>query len=222
VVILEPEENTAFTAGALPQATHKDRSTKVPHQAPAFAPFVTHETHLELTTVRPAVRGCSWKERHTMGLFSVLFGETTEKKIARWKEELLDALPSLLSKEDDFELSEDQTEVVVRRGSAHISIGFGADEDEEIYLIIYSPLVFMPRDNLLPFYRKLLDLNNAETLLGRLATVGNMVVLRCALPVDGLSDETFGDCIGEMMAEADLLDDLLIEEFSVKRFEFSD
>ena len=157
-----------------------------------------------------------------MGLFSTLFGETPEKKIARWREELLEGLPSLLSEGDDFGLSEDQTEVIVRNGSAHIFIGFGADEDEEVYLIIHSPLVLMPRDNLLPFYRKLLDLNNAETLLGRLAMAGDIVVLRCALPVDGLSDETFGGCIGEMMAEADFLDDILIDEFGVKRFEFPD
>ena len=90
-------------------------------------------------------------------------------------------LPSLLSEGDTFDLSEDQAEVIVRSGSAHIFIGFGTDEeDEEVYLLIHSPLVFMPRDNLLPFYRKLLDLNNAETLLGRLAMAGDVVVLRCA------------------------------------------
>lgn len=157
-----------------------------------------------------------------MGLFSTLFGETPEKKIARWKGELLEALPSLLSEGDAFDLSEDQTEVVVRSGSAHTFIGFGIDEEDQVYLIIYSPLVFMPQDNLLPFYRKLLDPNNDEALLGRLAMAGNMVVLRCALPVNGLSDETFGHCVGEMMAEADFLDDLLIEEFGVKRFEVVD
>ena len=154
-----------------------------------------------------------------MGLFSTLFGEAPEKKIARWREDLLEALPSLLSEGDGFGLSEDQTEVIVRSGSAHIFIGFRIDEEDEVYLVIYSPLVFMPRDNLLPFYRKLLDLNNAETLLGRLAMAGDIVFLRCALPVDGLSDEIFGHCVGEMMAEADFLDDTLIEEFGVKRVE---
>ena len=154
-----------------------------------------------------------------MRLLSDLFGGTTEKKLGRWKQELLKALPRVLSEEDNFDLSDDKSAIVIRRGSAHVLVDFVVNEDDDAYVVIYSPLVVLPRENLLPFYRKLLDLNNEEQLLGRLATEGNEIILRSTIPMEGLSEKAFCSYVFTLMEEADILDDQLIEEFRTRRVE---
>jgi len=158
-----------------------------------------------------------------MRLFSRVLGETTEKKMERWQQELLKMLPRVLSEEDAFNLIEEESVIVIRRGSAHVFVAFGVNEDNEdndSYVVIYSPLVVLPRENLLPFYRKLLDLNNREGLLGRLATEGNEIILRSTIPMEGLSEKSFYTYVFTLMEEADILDDQLIGEFHTKRVEF--
>ena len=154
-----------------------------------------------------------------MKLFSHFLGETTEKKVVRWQEELLKVLPGVLSEGDAFDLSEDKSEIIIRRGSAHVFVGFGVNEGDNAYVVIYSPLVVLPRENLLPFYRKLLDLNNEEQLLGRLATEGNEIILRSTIPMEGLSEKAFCSYVFTLMEKADILDDQLIEEFRTRRVE---
>ena len=155
-----------------------------------------------------------------MGIFSGLFGETVEKRLSRWRSELLEALPDLLPEGDAFWPNIDSEEVIIQHGSVHVVVGFAVDEEEgEGYVIIESPLVFLPKDNLLPFYRRLLDLNKAPLLLGSLSTEDNVVVLRRTVPIRGLDEEGFGLNVFNLCAEADDLDDLLIEEFGTRRFE---
>ena len=55
-------------------------------------------------------------------------------------------------------------------------------------MFIYSPLVYMPEDALLPFYRKLLDINYDESVVGRLSTHEDVVYLARSLTTDD-SDE---------------------------------
>lgn len=162
-----------------------------------------------------------------MGIFSDLFGETTEEttetRLSRWRSELMEALPALLSEGDTFWPSIDNQEVTIQHGSAHVIVGFVVDEEDgEGYVTIDAPLVFLPKENLLPFYRRLLDLNNLPLLLGSLSTEGNIVVLRRTVPIRGLDEEGFGDNIFSLCAEADELDDMLIEEFGARRFEFTE
>ena len=153
-----------------------------------------------------------------MGLFSAAIGLCAEEKTSRWRHELIQHLSALLTREDDFGLSAERSQVVVRRDSAFVFIGFDFDEEENGYVVLSAPLVFLSGENSLPVYRKLLELNDHDLLIGRLAVAGNLAVLRCSLPIEGLSDETFTSVLTEILAEAEFLDDDLSEEFGLRRF----
>lgn len=157
-----------------------------------------------------------------MSLFSTLFGETVEKKKERWKQEIMQVLPTLLKEGDDYGLSDDQERVIVRRGGTYVVIGFAVDDDGDGYVAIDSPLVFLPSADLLPFYRRLLDLNDEGVFLGHLCTAGNSVRLRCIVPMEGLSDEAFGLYAFSLIEEGPSLARDLIEEFGVERYEDRD
>jgi len=154
-----------------------------------------------------------------MGLFSAIFGETTEAKAMRWMDELWEALPQLLPQGDAYERSEDEPEIIIRHGSAHVVVGIGSDDEGDGYVIIKSPLVFLPKENLLPFYRRLLDLNCGDLMLGALATEGNTILLRTTVPMAGLDEDGFRFWVFSTLGLADELDDLLIDEFGARRFE---
>jgi len=157
-----------------------------------------------------------------MGFFSEFFAEEPKDRLERWRKELFEALPQALSPDDTFCLSEDQQEIIIKHGSTHVVVGFTVDEEGDGYVVIDSPLVFLPKENLLPFYRRLLDLNNNPLMLGSLSTEGNVVTLRRTMPIQGLDEEGFLLAVFSVCAQADELDDLLIEEFEASRFEFED
>ncbi len=160
-----------------------------------------------------------------MGFLSDLFseiGDTDDEKLLKWREELLEILPALLDdEEDDFGIDDDG-DVIIRKGSAHVWVEFGIDDDLDGWVVIHSPLVRLPDDNLLPFYRKLLDLNNDPSQFGALSTNRDIVVLRRTIPVNGLDAEAFIFNVSVLCAEADALDDVLMEEFGAPRFRFDE
>ena len=153
-----------------------------------------------------------------MGLFSTTIGLSAEDRTSRWRHELIQHLSGLLTREDDFGLSAERSQVVVRRDSAFAFIGFDFDEEDNGYLVLSAPLVFLSPEKSLPVYQKLLELNDHDLLIGRLAIAGNLAVLRCTLPVEGLSEETFTATLTEVLAEAEFLDDDLSQEFGLRRF----
>ena len=156
-----------------------------------------------------------------MGLFSSIrfrFGKSNDAKIGRWLVKTIELLPAILNDEDTFTVSEDESEVLIQRGSARTYVSFIVDEENDPWVIFYSPLVFLPKDNLLPFYRALLDLNY-EMMPGRLATHENFALLKYEILVEHLSDQLFRSMLYSMTRAADYLDDRLIKEFGVRRWE---
>ena len=83
-----------------------------------------------------------------------LFDETVEKKLSRWRSELIGKLFRISYQRADTFLarSVDNQEVIILHGSVHVIVGFAVDEEDgEGYVTIDSPLVFLPKDNLSAF-----------------------------------------------------------------------
>lgn len=156
-----------------------------------------------------------------MSIFSRVFSDKAEKKINKWRNELIELLPNMLEDEDDFGV-DDEGDLHILKGSAHVFVDFGVDDDGDGWVTIHSPLVRLPKENLLPFYRRLLDLNNEPFLFGSLSTTGDIVVLTRTIPVDGLEEDAFVYNVQKLCFEADDIDDLLITEFEAPRFSFND
>jgi len=157
-----------------------------------------------------------------MGFLKSIFGETTEKKTERWKTELKEILEQVLENED-CEFAEDDSTLILRVGDVFLQIDFEfTDEDKEEncydHVSITCPLVYLPDKNILPFYRKLLDLN-AE-LYGTLSTEGNTVCLSRVTAIESLTKEEVGIDVIEILGELETVASLLIDEFQVQRYEY--
>ena len=152
-----------------------------------------------------------------MSFLKKFFNDSAEDKITKWRDELVELLPKVLEEEDDFTVDEDG-DVIIRKGSAHVVVEFTIDEDQDGWVIIHSPLVRLPEENLLPFYRRLLDLNNQPFLFGSLSTNDDVVVLTRTIPAEGLEEDAFIFNVQRLCVEADDLDDILINEFKAPRF----
>lgn len=157
-----------------------------------------------------------------MGLFSNLFGASTQEKAAQWLDALEAILPQVLSKGDAYDRTEDGAGIIIKHGSAHLMVEIVFDDQGDGYVSLESPLVYMPTSSLLPFYRRLLDMNDENVTFGALATRGNVVLLIATIPMVGLDEEGFGVWVFSVMEEADQLDDVLINEFGVRRFDPND
>jgi hypothetical protein len=153
-----------------------------------------------------------------MGFFSDLFSDDPIEKLTAWRDELVKVLPDILDEEDDFVVDEDG-DVQILKGSARVFVEFIVDEDGQGFVVIGSPLVHLPKENLLPFYRRLLDLNSDPLRFGALATREDFVVLTRTIPINGLEEEAFLFNVHVLCLEADDLDDALINEFDAPRFD---
>ena len=100
-----------------------------------------------------------------------------------------------------------------RVGSAVIFIYFTVDEHDDSCIVLSSPIVKLPPDNLLPFYRRLLEIN--WELHGRVAVgVRHDAVVICAIrTIAGLTEEGLVEVTGVVSSVADDLDDYLHDEF---------
>lgn len=102
----------------------------------------------------------------------------------------------------------------VNRGSAVIYI-FVQDSQTGAFIRVVSPIVYMPTQNLLPFYRKLLDSNN--NLLGcGLATDKDVVLLVAQRPTLGIGQEELDALVDNLARVADTLDNELAAEFGAR------
>lgn len=91
------------------------------------------------------------------------------------------------------------------------------DRDGSHVLLLDSPLVYMPPQDLLSFYRKLLGLNMA--LAGEaLAMDKDVVHLVREQILEGLAPATAARLLQAMLRSADALGDLLLHEFPSSRY----
>ena len=106
-------------------------------------------------------------------------------------------------------------------GSAGIIIHFTVDENNDSFVELYSPIVKLPSDNLLAFYRCLLELNFEG---GGQAAVGidhDSVYVCATRDVDGLGSE-LAEVIIAVGDMADNLDDYLHDEFGAPKFDWEE
>ena len=103
-----------------------------------------------------------------------------------------------------------------QRGSAIIEVYLKQDEGRD-YFQILSPLLHVPPGNLLPLYRRLLELNFSLTN----ASIGihlDIVYVFNERPVEGLDESEANFLITQISGYADELDDRLINEFGGRRY----
>ncbi|MGJ3240152.1 MAG: YbjN domain-containing protein [Anaerolineae bacterium] len=98
-----------------------------------------------------------------------------------------------------------------QRGSALIEVYIAAQKERE-YLQVLSPLLHLPNGNLLPLYRRLLELNLSMTNAS-LGVYLDVVYVFNERPLDGLDSMEANFIITQIARYADELDNQLLSEF---------
>lgn len=158
-----------------------------------------------------------------MGIINAILGrdDPPEEVIQDAKSQI-----ALLLIEADLKPGEDWEETedgfLFKRGSALILIKFVVDEDEIPYVTFHSPIVQLPPDNLLVFYRRLLELNSA---IGGQVAIGvdhDTVEINAIRSVEGLTEQGIAEALEVVSSMADDLDDYLHDEFGAPFFDPED
>lgn len=98
-----------------------------------------------------------------------------------------------------------------KRGSALIEIYIAVHEGTG-YLQVLSPLMHLPQANLLPLYRRLLEIN-LQITAAALGVHNDVVYVFHERPLEGLIAEEANTIINTVAGYADDLDDKLVQEF---------
>lgn len=104
----------------------------------------------------------------------------------------------------------------VQRGSAVIFIILN-DHDGLTSVRIISPILYLPEENILPFYRRCLEINMG-LLNCALGVTQDKVTVVSERPIAGLDPVEFEGTIDFLSAVADDLDDKLANEFNAKLY----
>jgi len=84
-------------------------------------------------------------------------------------------------------------------------------------LRLTCPILYMPAQDLLPFYRKMLDLN-MELVSVTLGMERDVVCVVCQQALEGLTPTAAEVLMKRTLKSADVLGDLLIREFPTARY----
>ena len=103
-----------------------------------------------------------------------------------------------------------------QRGSALIEI-YIARQGEREYLQVLSPIVHLPQTNLLPLYRRLLELNLSLTNAA-LGVYLDVIYVFNERPLDGLDGHETNFIITQIAGYADDLDNQLVQEFGARLY----
>jgi hypothetical protein len=98
-----------------------------------------------------------------------------------------------------------------RRGSAVIDI-YLSEQNKVGYLQVLSPIVHMPSTNLLPLYRRLLELN-LQLTSAALGIYQDVIYVFYERPLMSLDADETNDIIEKVATYADELDDQIVSEF---------
>jgi hypothetical protein len=104
-----------------------------------------------------------------------------------------------------------------KRGSALIEIYVNQKETGG-YLQVLSPIIHLPMTGLLPFYRRLLEIN-LQLSNAALGVYLDTVFLFVERPLDGLDPQETDHIINNISAYADELDDKLVSEFGGRLYQ---
>ena len=102
------------------------------------------------------------------------------------------------------------------RGSTLTYIFIGVYDDFKS-LRIFSPILYLPEENILPFYRRCLEIN-FELINCAICVRDDRVALVVERPLEGLDPEELEGMIEYMLGVADELDNKLADEFRAKIF----
>jgi hypothetical protein len=108
----------------------------------------------------------------------------------------------------------------IQRGSAMIYIFLNQGEDN-ITLRILSPLLYLPEDFVLPFYRRCLEIN-MRLINCALAASDDKILLVTERPIEGLDQQELESSIHYLAAVADEIDNKLSAEFNARMYNPSD
>lgn len=104
----------------------------------------------------------------------------------------------------------------VQKGSAVIYIILKPHDDTPTLRII-SPILYLPENNILAFYRKCLELN-MDLLNCAFAVIDDRIMLVSERSIDGLDPQELEEIIGYLAAVADGVDDKLAREFNAQMY----
>jgi len=158
-----------------------------------------------------------------MGILDMLFGkeEAPEEVTERCRQTIVDLLPAMGHKKGESWDIGEEGRIIFFQGSAGIFIDFDM-LGERPCVAFLSPIVKLPADNLLPFYRHLLELN--QTLCGLVSLgVENDVVYVCTQrSLASMTELSLTEAIDDIGSCADDLDDLLHQEFEAPFYDPED
>lgn len=157
-----------------------------------------------------------------MGITKLFSGEkvlTEREKLDGWRQELWEALPEIFRDEEDRYGMNEDGDLAIRKGGVTLFVNFGVDSDDIGWVIIHAALVHLPEDGVLAFYRKVLDINNDQSVVGRLSTHEDAVYLSRTVLSDGRDVRVLVSTVATMAQEADCIAEYLVEEFGARPVE---
>lgn len=101
------------------------------------------------------------------------------------------------------------------KGSANVRISFFKIEEED-YVEFVSPIMILPPDNILPLYRRLLELNHT-TIGVNFSIHKDTVLLEITRHLKGMDKSEAMNAITSVGNFSDEMDDKLREEFIIKK-----
>ncbi len=155
-----------------------------------------------------------------MGILNAILGrdDPPEEVIRDCKSQIRIMLKAFDLKEGK-EWGETEDGFLYQRGSAVIRIQFVVDEDKISYVILHSPIVKLPPDNLLAFYRYLLELNYESAGQVSIGVDHDVVSVVAGRAIEGLTEEGLADVMLVIGGIADYFDDYLHEKFGAPFYE---
>ena len=117
---------------------------------------------------------------------------------------------------NDFRMQGRENGWWIQRGSAVIYIILNPHEESPSIRIV-SPILYLPEDFIVPFYRRCLELN-MELMQCAIGASGDRVSVVSERPIAGLDQEELKSMIGYLSAVADDIDDKLADEFKAKLY----
>jgi type III secretion system-like peptide-binding chaperone len=150
-----------------------------------------------------------------MGFFGTSKDKETERTIQECTKMVEEFLRKIGAVPDNQRLQDrDTIGWGIQRGSAVVFVLLNEHEKFNSLRVV-SPIVYLPEEKILPFYRRCLEIN-MELITCALGVVDDRVVLVHERPLEGLDQEELEGTINFLSGVADDLDNKLANEFGAK------
>jgi hypothetical protein len=150
-----------------------------------------------------------------------LFGESAASNFRRAQKLVEDVLTTFGAspEKNRLDTKDGSTAWGVMRGSAEVMVFLNPahHDKEDNYLRMVSPIVRLPSENLLPLYRRILELNAKEVYGIAFGIINEDVVLVVERGTHDLDRSEVEEMLRNISAAADHYDDKLVTEFGGKK-----